>query len=159
MGLVTGVEWARLAELGVRYCGLNAPALAYLAADGRFPALTRLGLSLNIVDPTGLKALLRASFVAGLSHLGLASNHLGNDGARLLADADLPRLRWLSVEGNNVRGAGFNALARSTRLPRLTTLRYGGNPPGDWWRQLPDRFPGDEAWVEPVSGDDESIPF
>jgi uncharacterized protein (TIGR02996 family) len=160
VGLVTGAEWMALGELGLRSCGINLPALSYLARDGRFPALTRLGLGTNRVDAIGLTDLLRAAFAAGLTHLDLANNFLSNDGARLLAKANLPRLRWLSLENNNVRGPGLTALARSRTLPRLMTLRYAGNPAGDWFRQLPDRFPGSEEWpVPPPELDDNEIPF
>jgi uncharacterized protein (TIGR02996 family) len=160
LGLVTDVEWESLGELGLRDCGINAPALAYFARDGQFSALTRLGLSANSVDPTGLNELLRARFAAGLSHLDLSTNRVGNDGARTLAQTDLPRLRWLSLERNGVRGRGFVALIRSNKLPRLTTVRYAGNPAGEWWRQLPDRFRGDEEWPIPPRGlNDEDIPF
>lgn len=160
IGLVTEVEWARLTELGLRNCGINAPALAYLARDGQFPTLTRLALAGNGVDPKGLGHLLAGPFVAGLTHLDLAYNHLLNQGAQLIAKADLPWLRWLSLENNHVRGTGFNALMRSQKQPRLATLRTGGNPPGEWSRQLPDRFPGGEEWSAPPAyyGDDE-MPF
>lgn len=160
LGLVTEVEWAQLAELGLRHCGINAPALAYLARDGQFPNLTRLALAGNGVDPKGLGQLLAGPFVAGLTHLDLAFNHLLNDGVRLIAKADLPWLRWLSLENNHVRGTGFNALIRSQKQPRLVTLRSAGNPLGEWTRQLPDRFPGGEEWpVPPAYYGDEEIPF
>jgi uncharacterized protein (TIGR02996 family) len=154
-----GIEWARLGELCVRGCSVNLPALAYLARDGQFPVLNRLGLGGNQMTPTGLKDLLRAGFVAGLSHLDLANNLLGNDGARLLAEADLPRLRWLSLEGNAVRGVGFRALVRSKTLPRLLTLRAAANRGGDSWEQVRRRFPGDETWPTYVAHSDEDVPF
>ena len=50
--------------------------------------------------------------------------------------------RWLSLEGNDVRGVGFRALARSKALPRLLTVRHLGNPGRDWWEQVRQRFPG-----------------
>jgi len=160
VGLVTGTEWVALGEVGLRSCGLHRPALAYLADDGRFPALTRLGLGTNRLDATALGDFLRAAFTAGLTHLDLANNFLGNDGARLLAKANLPRLRWLSLQNNNVRGPGLTALARSQSLPRLVTLQYAGNPAGDWFRQLGDRFPGNEEWpVPPPELGDDEIPF
>jgi len=160
VGLVTGTEWPALGELGLRGCGINLPALAYLARDGRFPALARLGLGTNRVDAIGLGDLLRAGFVGGLTHLDLANNFLGNDGARLLAKANLPRLRWLAIENNNVRRPGLTALVRSATLPRLVTLRFGGNPAGDWYGQLRERFPGGEEWpAPPPAFGDEEIPF
>jgi uncharacterized protein (TIGR02996 family) len=159
VGLVDGVEWPELAELGLRSCGINLPALSYLARDGRFPALTRLALRGNFVDANGLKDLLRAGFMAEVSHLDVSNNQLASDAARLLAAARLPRLRWLSVAGNHIRGPGFTALARSTTLPRLMTLRYTGNPVGEWSRQVADRFPGTEDWPEPAMSFEEEIPF
>jgi uncharacterized protein (TIGR02996 family) len=156
---LAGIGWPRLGELGLRGCWVNRPALAWLARDGSFPALNRLGLGGNGVDPEGLKDLLRAPFVAGLTHLDLANNRLGNDGAKRLAETDLPRLRWLSLEGNDVRGVGFRALARSKALPRLLTVRHLGNPGRDWWEQVRQRFPGDEMWPTPVAYLDEDIPF
>jgi hypothetical protein len=80
VGLITGAEWIALGELGLRSCGLNRPALSYLARDGRFPALTRLGLGTNRADAAALGDFLRAVFAAGLTHLDLANNFLGNDG-------------------------------------------------------------------------------
>lgn len=159
IGLTEGVEWARLSELGLRTCGLNRPALAYLSRDGQFPALTRLALGANQVDAAGLADLLGSRFAAGLSHLDLSSNQVGNDGARALAAADLPRLRWLSLEFNHVRGPGYHALVRSTKLPRLTTVRYDGNAAGDWRLEMPGRFPGTEEWPHPLGGWEDEIPF
>lgn len=160
VGLVTGAEWPVLGALELRGCGLHRPALAYLAQDGRFPALTRLGLGTNRFDANALGGLLPAAFAAGLTHLDLANNFLGNDGARMLAKADLPRLRWLSIENNTVRRPGLTALLRSETLPRLVTLRSGGNSAGDWYGQLRDRFPGTEDWPTPLPAPgDEDIPF
>jgi hypothetical protein len=136
---------------------VNVPALAYLSDHGRFPALTRLALAGNKIDPTGLKALLRAPFAADLTHLDLATNQLGNDGAVLLAETTLLRLRWLSLEYNGVGATGFLALARSGALPRLETVRYAGNAGGDWWRPMRERFTGDEPWVDMYFPD--GIPF
>lgn len=152
-GLATDVAWPRLGELDLQGCGVNAPALTYLA-DGNFPALARLRLGSNLVDPAGLKALLTADWVGGLSHLDLSHNRVRTEGARLLAAADLPYLGWLSLEDNAVHEAGFVALSRSRALPRLTTLRYGNNPAGDWWRRLPDHFPGGAVWPDELPAAD-----
>jgi uncharacterized protein (TIGR02996 family) len=160
VGLVTGAEWPVLGELTLRGCGLHRPALAYLAQDGRLPALTRLGLGTNRFDANALGGLLPAAFAAGLTHLDLSNNLVGNDGARLLAKADLPGLRWLSIENNNVRRPGLTALVRSGTLPRLVTVQFGGNLAGDWYAQLRDRFPGTEDWQAPPPAlGDEEIPF
>ncbi len=158
LALVRAGEWTELAELGLRECGVNVPALAYLADHGRFPALTRLALAANAVDPVGLRAFLQAEFVSHLTHLDLTANRVGTDGARLLADAELGRLRWLSVEENGIGAAGLTALAKSTTLERLTTLKCLRNGSGDWWRLVRDRFPGDEAWGEDFLPEGE-IPF
>jgi uncharacterized protein (TIGR02996 family) len=158
LGLCQGIEWTELAELALRNCTVNVPALAYLAIDGRFPGLTRLALTGNAVDATGLKAFVQAEFLPRLTHLDLAGNQLGDRGAEILVAADLGRLRWLSVEQNGIGMAGFAALARSPRPGRLSTLRYAGNLAGDWWQIVRDNFPGDETWGDEFLPDGE-IPF
>lgn len=158
LGLCRGIKWPELAELGLRTCAVNVPALAYLATDGRFPGLTRLALAGNAVAATGIRAFREAEFLSHVTHLDLAANQLGDRGAEVLAGADLVRLRWLSVEQNGIGMAGFRALGRSTRLGRLTTLRYAGNLTGDWWELVRHRYPGDEAWGEEFQPEGE-IPF
>ncbi|HKB05988.1 MAG TPA: TIGR02996 domain-containing protein [Gemmataceae bacterium] len=157
LALAQAGEWSALVELGLRDCGVNVPALAYLADHAMFPALTRLDLAANVVDPIGLKALLRAPFTGQLTHIDLSENKLGNDGAKVLADGALPRLCWLALDRNGIGTIGFSALARALKLPRLKTVRYSGNGSGDWWRQVRDRFPGTEIWENNPGNDD--VPF
>ena len=137
---------------------MNAPALAYLATDGRFPALTRLALRANTVDPVGLRALLLAKFISHLTHLDLAVNQLGDLGAQALAGADLGPLRWLSVERNGIGSTGFATLAGSARLRRVATLRAAANSGGDWRPLVRHAFAGDEAWGDEFIPEGE-IPF
>jgi len=158
LALCHGIEWAELTELGLRECNVNVPALAYLATDSRFPALTRLALTTNAVDPTGLRSFTHAGFLGHLTHLDLSGNLLGDRGAEILAGASLGRLRWLSVDRNAIGIEGFSALRQSKWLSRLKTLRCAGNPSGDWWGLVRDVFPGDEGWGEEFLPDEE-IPF
>ena len=136
-----------------RDCGVNVPALAYLADHGRFPALSRLVLAGNRLNGIGMKAVLRAGFLAELTHLDLSMNGMGDEEVQLLAAANLGRLRWLSVEANSIGAAGFRALGDSETQPRLFTLRYARNRGGDWWPVVRDRFPGNVTtrtrWGQP----------
>jgi uncharacterized protein (TIGR02996 family) len=159
VGLIDGVEWSELTELDLRHCGINRAALAYMARDGQLPSLTRVSLRGNLVDANTLGDMLRAPFASGLSHLDLSNNRLASDGLRLIAAGKLPRLRWLSVAGNNIRAGGFTALVRSESLPRLTTVRYTGNLTAEGAHQLSERFPGTEDWPEPSAVFDDEVPF
>jgi Ran GTPase-activating protein (RanGAP) involved in mRNA processing and transport len=91
--------------------------------------LENLNLSYRAIGPSGLRAFVTSSRVAGLRELRLhRAVEDEADAARLLAESEhLAGLTLLDVGGNKIRGEGIQALAESPHLANLTTLRLGSN--------------------------------
>lgn len=77
-------------------------------------------------------ALFAAPALARLHSLSLHSCHIGDEGARHLADSPhLGKLRWLDLSLNDIGQAGLEALAASTNLPSLGYLGFTSNKVDD----------------------------
>jgi uncharacterized protein YjbI with pentapeptide repeats len=76
--------------------------------------------------PGDLERLLELPVVAQLESLSLAGAQLGDREARLLAATELPVLRWLDLENNDIGRDGMDAMVAGARWPRLVIaqLRY-----------------------------------
>lgn len=150
--------WPELRQLELADNMLGAVAVERFVASARFPRLFRLGLSGNwlwsyqrdplpdqtsllrvpILDlrnngltPDGLRVLLRGG-PAGVRELDLSRNELRDEGAALLANAEvLTGLRVLKLAANQIGDDGLRALAHSPHLGRLTLLDVSNNPVGD----------------------------
>ena len=137
---------------------LGAAAVERLVHSTRLPKLHRLGLSGNrlwsyqrdtLPDRTallrvpildlrnngltadGLSVMLMAAD-ADVRELDLSHNRLRDEGAVLLAAADVLRgLRVLKLAANDVTDDGLRALAASPHLSRLAALDVSNNPVGD----------------------------
>jgi uncharacterized protein (TIGR02996 family) len=164
--LCRGPLAAGLRSLSLEHCRLRRPACAALAAgdwrlselslDGNrtgdvgcdelsaarwLPALSCLQVSGCNIGQRGLKVLLRAGVLRGLSKLDLSENRLGNAGASAIASAALPNLRELNLALNSITEAGALALVASPHLDGLTRLSLRGNRMGrNAELELEDRF-------------------
>lgn len=83
--------------------------------------------------PGDLERLLRLPVLAQLESLSLAGAQLGDPEARELAQADLPSLRWLDLENNDIGRDGMEAMVAGARWPRLAIaqLRYNRATAGE----------------------------
>jgi uncharacterized protein (TIGR02996 family) len=81
-----------------------------------------------MLGPAGTAALAASPHLAGLEALELKCHDLGNDGARALTAAELPRLRELDVGLNNIATTGAKALASWPSLRGVRRLVLDRNP-------------------------------
>jgi hypothetical protein len=126
---LVGAPWfGRLRNLTLRRWplgsagGSDGAGLRALAA-APLPNLTSLSLTrarLSAADVSGV--LSHAPWLAALTSLKLACNHLHAPGHRALSRLHLPRLRALSLKRDGVDGAGLAALVSAPWLEQLTRL-------------------------------------
>jgi uncharacterized protein (TIGR02996 family) len=96
------------------------------------PELEELWLTSNPLGRAGAVRLARTSLWSRLRRLSLFDCHIGDDGARALADAGSTRLAWLDLGENGFGPAAADALARSPSLwAQLTELNLADNVLGD----------------------------
>jgi uncharacterized protein (TIGR02996 family) len=117
--LLTGIPLPSLRTLELRQFTAAFWLIPLLARTRTLPALAELGLGQGSVNDRTLAALANAPLGVRLEALDLEDNTVTDAGARELASASLPRLRWLNLQGNPVGDAGITALLDSPRLPQL----------------------------------------
>jgi hypothetical protein len=119
-------HWRALRALDVRQVeepGAFAPPALGLPMLRSLRLETRLG-------PAGTRALA-PSFAPSLRRLDLSRCGLGDDGARVLAEApSLPDLEVLALAGNGIGPEGARALAGTARLRNLRELDLSANALG-----------------------------
>lgn len=93
-----------------------------LAEAAHLTRLTSLWLHSCDIALDALRSLVCAPHLRGLSELALCSTKLGEEGAAVLANAHLPRLKTLDLRGSQVGAAGMEALATSTWLAHVKHL-------------------------------------
>lgn len=149
--------WPELRQLELADNLLGAAAVERLVLSVRLPKLHKLGLSGNrlwsyqrdslpertsllrvpVLDlrnngltADGLRVLLTGA--GGVRDLDLSRNLLRDEGAALLANADvLNGLRSLKLAANQLGDDALRALAASPHLGRLAALDVSNNPVGD----------------------------
>ncbi|MEI9982400.1 MAG: hypothetical protein WDN69_03810 [Aliidongia sp.] len=85
-----------------------------------------LHLQLKALSPV-MDAVLASPYLARLRSLDLSRGDLGDDGVALLASCDLPNLRWLNLDFNQIGRSGLDALCASRSLPRLAYVALRDN--------------------------------
>lgn len=119
--LVAG-DWSALELLTLEECGLNAEALAILAAT-EFPQLTQLRLNGNDIGAALGDALASAPWIAQLESVAMESLRLDMPSAkRLFKTLESSPLTHLDLSLNGEL-ADFTPLLKSPVLSRLTSLR------------------------------------
>jgi len=110
--------------------GLGDVAVASLALElGSCPQVVFLGLVHNDIGPVGTAALAQLVRHGNLRRLDLNSNHLGDEGAAVLATAlvDNASLEYLGLHNNGIGQAGARALgqalAENSNLRELNLMR------------------------------------
>src|SRR5262249_40106638 len=101
-----------------------------LSAARWLPSLSCLQVSGCNIGQRGLKVLLRAGVLRGLSKLDLSENRLGDTGASAIASAALPNLRDLTPAPTGITETGALARAASPHLDGITRLSLRGNRMG-----------------------------
>jgi uncharacterized protein (TIGR02996 family) len=115
---------------GLEHLGLNANGLGNRIADllppGRFPHLQSLHLDFVGMTASGLRGVCAGLPPAGMRQLGLQSNHLGDEGATVLADCSaLSALEYADLQEYEIGEAGTLALASG--VFRTALLHFEGN--------------------------------
>jgi hypothetical protein len=112
---------------------MDAAAFLRTAPD-LFRRAPILHLQLKALAPV-TRAVLSSPHLARLRSLDLSRGDLGDEGVALLASCDLPNLRWLNLDFNNIGRSGLDALCASRSLPRLAYVSLMSNA-------VPDPLPG-----------------
>jgi hypothetical protein len=89
-----------------------------------------LHLQLTSLRPA-MRAVLSSPYLVRLRSLDLSRGDLGDEGVALLASRDLPNLRWLNLDFNQIGRGGLDALCASQSLPRLAYVSLMSNVVGD----------------------------
>lgn len=103
--------------------GLEALAAAAVFAPSAGP-LDSLTLDRNAITAAGLRALVAAPFAPALRHLDLRENPIGDDGARVLANAERLPLQRLDLHFGDVGPDGTRILAGSKHLSFSIRRRF-----------------------------------
>ena len=121
--LARGV-FPQLAELDLQYCQLSHEAIATLARTA-WP-LTHLNLWANHIGDAGAKHLADAGWSRTMRVLTLGYCGLGDAGIAALAAGSWPVLERIEFRGDSIGEAGARALATSTTMPALRSLKFEG---------------------------------
>jgi uncharacterized protein (TIGR02996 family) len=124
--LAQGQPLPRLEQLVLRSSGFDDSAVHELA-NMRLARLRHLDLSGNRFGPEGLPALLRSSLLARLRVLRLGDCDLGPEGVEQLAEVNLPELKELYLDSNELGPDGALALARCSWAQQLEVLDLRSN--------------------------------
>jgi hypothetical protein len=93
-----------------------------------------LHLRLTALTPA-MGEVFSSPHLARLRSLDLFRCDIGDEGTALLASCDLPNLRWLNLDSNQIGRDGLDALCASQSLPRLAYVALRDN-------LVPDPLPG-----------------
>jgi hypothetical protein len=85
-----------------------------------------LHLQLTSLRPV-MREVLSSPHLARLRSLDLSRGDLGDEGVALLAARDLPNLRWLNLDFNQIGRGGLDVLCASRSLPRLAYVSLSSN--------------------------------
>lgn len=108
--LVNEGNFPKLAELGLAKCGLGAASVRRIA-EGALDAVTVLALSDNPVGDEGARVLAEAEWASRLERLELARCSIGDTGAKALANAPgLRSIGRLDLRGNGMTDRGRKLL-------------------------------------------------
>ncbi len=82
----------------------------------------------DLFEPSAVGRLVSSPRLATLRSLTITSSSIGDEGARVIAGASLPRLAELSITMNGVRARGLRAFAELApkHLPNLVEIDVGG---------------------------------
>jgi hypothetical protein len=107
-------------------------ALAALESPTNLTRLSTLAIMTPQVDATEAMPLLRSPLLAQLSELDLSGCKIGDEGVQRLVSRDLPRLKRLSLEHNEITLVGAKALAQDPDLAHMTRFAAMFN---DWGKE------------------------
>lgn len=127
--LVQNPRMAALRTLGLDATDVDGDGLRPLLASGKTHALRTLSLRCSELGDEGFEALARArEALPSLERLVISSGMRATSAPLpVLARAELPRLRWLEVDGAEFRSDGLRALAGAGFLPGLLGLSLRGD--------------------------------
>jgi Ran GTPase-activating protein (RanGAP) involved in mRNA processing and transport len=151
--IAAGVELSKLSSLDVSSSKIGDAGISALAASSHLQQLEQLDVQSNQFGIAGLRALV-AAFpalrslaiqVAGraqlrvlvdselarrLDRLEISGSQLDDRAISVLAAAELPNLRQLSLYSNRIGPAGAKTLAKSKSFAKLVALELGHNALG-----------------------------
>jgi uncharacterized protein (TIGR02996 family) len=111
-----------LKALDLGYGGVSARGIDAICRTA-WP-LEQLELWANKIGDDGVTALANASFTRTIRELVLGYNEIGDDGAAALAAGNWPKLERIVFRGDPIGEAGARALAGSTTMPALRSLKF-----------------------------------
>lgn len=134
--LVACRHLARLKRLDLNCWYAGDPAVVTLAACPHLINLSALHLGNRNLGPAAVQAMAESPFLRELNTLDLSyeegrereTNHIGDEGARLLASAPgFRNLKSLILQRCGIKAAGVHALVEAEHLGRLTRLNLSVN--------------------------------
>lgn len=135
--LASSERLVALERLGLAENAVGSPRISSLSRIHELLRIPIIDLSSNDLGPAGLLVILNRSNSSmpreiHLRDLDLSHNHLGDNGARILAcSPHLASLGALRLKNCDIGDEGARALAESPHLHQLTRLELGNNPIGD----------------------------
>ncbi len=118
---------SRLEVLDLNFCELDGHAIAKLVGSDKLATLKSLGLNYNRFDETAAQVMAASPHLQNLETLTLDSNRFGPAASRTLAAAQLPRLRRLSLEQNELGRQGLENLLSGSLLAGVEDLSLAFN--------------------------------
>ncbi len=115
--------------VSLRSCRVESKGLKALIRADAFPKMTHLSLFNNTIRHASLKVLAGSALLGRLEHLDVGKNKLGDRGLTELMTRgpELPLLRHLGIEHNDLNDSSADLIAESSKLPALETFELGGN--------------------------------
>jgi Ran GTPase-activating protein (RanGAP) involved in mRNA processing and transport len=115
-----------LRHLDLSNCNLNAEGMAVLVRSGLLAAVESLTLNYNPLGKQSLDVLTQTTHLQNLAELRLLNCELGSNDAKALAQAHLPKLRYLEIGYNRLTSLGVMALTKATWFHQLFWLNLNG---------------------------------
>lgn len=126
----------------------NVPAIATLSRVKTLPALRSLDLGHQPLPPHTIGAFVSGQLLRTVETLDMEETQMSDAGVRAIASADLPKLKWLKLNGNTITDAGARALVKSKTLPGLETVWMPDNKLTKKGKAMvTERFGEDGCWV------------
>jgi len=122
--------WPKLEEIDLSVNPIRDDGMRELIRWRAFDTVRFLNLRTTFVTGASLRELVFSEAAANLEWIDLGNNDLGIDGARaILQNPDrLPKLRWLKLASNGIRGEISKLIADTPWPTRLQGLDLWNNP-------------------------------
>lgn len=110
---------------------LQVQDLRAICRSKNLTSLRKLAFKSSAVGDAGIRELAKSNLLPQLKELDLEYGCITDEGAEILARADLSSLDKLDISGNYLTAAGIDVL-RSTGVDLVANRQYTGDPPEDY---------------------------